>query len=165
MPTLESVPTQAVPTFMLSQTRVIRANRSRVYEAWTNPEVLKQWFCPTDKYCHDAALDTRVGGVYQIEMRPMSDAATSAETSECATRQSIASGNYTKVVPNELIQFTWTTCWSPDEKSLVTLTFKDVEGGTELTLLHENFNTEESRDGHNMGWASILDKMQIVLAD
>lgn len=164
MPTLESIPTQAVPTYMLSLTRVIRAPRARVYEAWTNPELLRQWMGPSNKICSDATLDVHVDGAYRIEMHPAPGADHSGDTTECATRASIATGSYTKIVPNELLQFTWSTAWSPGERSLVTLTFKDVEGGTELTLLHENFNTEESRDGHTQGWSGSLDKLVQLLA-
>jgi uncharacterized protein YndB with AHSA1/START domain len=162
MPTLES-PAAHVPTFMLTQTRVIRAPRGRVYEAWTNPEVLKQWFGPANMYCPEATLDVRVGGEYRIAVDPTPEAAASAAISESEQRHAAAVGSYTKIVPNELLQFSWSPNWNLGEQSLVTLTFKDVEGGTELTLLHENFNTEESRDGHNKGWAGSFDKLARIL--
>ena len=162
MPTLESAP-QAVPTFMLSQNRVIRAPRSRVYEAWTNPEILKQWFGPDNMYCPEAMLDVRVGGEYRIAVLPTAEAAASEATSDSERRHAAAVGSYTKIAPNELLQFTWSPNWNLGEQSLVTVTFKDVEGGTELTLIHENFNSEESRDGHNKGWAGSFDKLVRIL--
>jgi len=162
MPTLESAP-QAVPTFMLSQNRVIRAPRSRVYEAWTNPEILKQWFGPDNMYCPEAMLDVRVGGEYRIAVLPTAEAAASEATSDSERRHAAAVGSYTKIAPNELLQFTWSPNWNLGEQSLVTVTFKDVEGGTELTLIHENFNSEESRDGHNKGWAGSFDKLARIL--
>ena len=130
MPTLESAP-QAVPTFMLSQNRVIRAPRSRVYEAWTNPEILKQWFGPDNMYCPEAMLDVRVGGEYRIAVLPTAEAAASEATSDSERRHAAAVGSYTKIAPNELLQFTWSPNWNLGEQSLVTVTFKDVEGGTE----------------------------------
>ena len=162
MPTLESAP-QAVPTFMLSQNRVIRAPRSRVYEAWTNPEILKQWFGPDNMYCPEAMLDVRVGGEYRIAVLPTAEAAASEATSDSERRHAAAVGSFTKIAPNELLQFTWSPNWNLGEQSLVTVTFKDVEGGTELTLIHENFNSEESRDGHNKGWAGSFDKLARIL--
>ena len=34
------------PAFALELTRVIEAPRARVYEAWTTPQQLAQWFAP-----------------------------------------------------------------------------------------------------------------------
>jgi uncharacterized protein YndB with AHSA1/START domain len=161
MPTLETA-SATVPTFMLTQTRVIRAPRARVYEAWTNPEIMKQWFGPAGMYCPNASSDARVGGAYSMEAQPTPEAI--AADPACADRGGIATGRYTKVVPNELLQFTWDPSWNPGELSLVTVSLKDADGGTEITILHENFTSEQSRDGHNRGWASILDKLTQTLA-
>jgi uncharacterized protein YndB with AHSA1/START domain len=163
MPTLETPVTEAA-TLKLEQTRVIRATRSRVYEAWTNPEILKQWFGPAKMHCPSATMDVRVGGSYRIDVvpdvPPPSPAPVSGQRStECAERRSAALGTYTKVVPNELLQFTWAPDWNPGEQSLVTVSLKDVAGGTEITIRHENFATESSRDGHNNGWVGCLDKL------
>ncbi len=159
MPPLESIPSKTVPTFMLSQSRVIRAPRSRVYEAWTNPEILKQWFGPVNTYCPEATLDVRVGGAYRIAVISTPESAASAATAESEQRRATAVGSYTMIVPDTLLQFTWSPNWNPGEQSIVTITFKEVEGGTELTLVHENFNTQESRDGHYKGWAGSFDKL------
>lgn len=67
------------------------------------------------------------------------------------------------LLTNESLQSTWASNWSPGEKSLVTVSLKDVEGGTEITILHENFNTEASRDGHNQGWAGCLEELAAML--
>jgi Activator of Hsp90 ATPase homolog 1-like protein len=36
--------------------------------------------------------------------------------------------------------------------------------GTLLTLTHEKFADEESRDGHKQGWTSSLDKLESFMA-
>lgn len=160
MPALETAPS-TVPTFTLTQTRVIRAPRSRVYEAWTNPEIIKQWFGPVGMHCTGALSDARIGGAYLMEAKPTPEAI--AADPACADRGGAATGIYTKVVPNQLLQFTWNPSWNPGELSLVTVSLKDVAGGTEITLLHENFATEQSREGHNKGWAGVLDKFAAIL--
>jgi uncharacterized protein YndB with AHSA1/START domain len=162
MPALETAPAPStVPTFMLTQTRVIRAPRARVYEAWTNPEIMRKWMGPVGRHCPCATLDVRVGGAYHIDIVP--DVLPQTEGDACGQRRTAAIGNYTRVVPNELLQFTWAADWNPGEQSLVTISLKDVEGGTELTILHENFSTEASRDGHNQGWAGSFDKLAALL--
>jgi len=148
MPALESAAAPAtVPTFMLTQTRVIRAPRERVYAAWTTPALMQKWFGGAGRHCPGAEVDLRVGGA----------------GSECASQKTAAFGHYTKIVPNELLQFTWGSEWQPGEKSLVTVSLKDVAGGTEIGILHENFNTEASREGHNQGWMASLDKLANLL--
>jgi uncharacterized protein YndB with AHSA1/START domain len=147
---------------MLTQTRVIRAPRSRVYQAWTDPEILQKWFGPPGKHCPEASIDLRVGGAYSITMAP-DDAPPDAVDSCGGGQQTTAFGKYTKIVPNELLQFTWASNWSPGEQSLVTISLKDVKSGTELTILHENFITEASRDGHNQGWAGCLEELAAML--
>jgi uncharacterized protein YndB with AHSA1/START domain len=160
MPTLapETASTSA-ETFLLEQTRVIRAPRARVYEAWTNPEVLKLWFGPAGMYCPSVKLDVRVGGAYRIEVHPTPETAASLTTPESTARQAAAEGTYTRVVPNELLEFTWAPSWNPAEESLVTVSLKDADGGTQVTILHQRFTSEGSRDGHGKGWDGCLTKL------
>lgn len=164
MPALATAPasTSTVPTFMLTQTRVIRAPRARVYEAWTNPEIMKQWFGPAAMHTPGVSLDVRVGGAYRIEFAP-NNQPTPPDGEACAGNGTAAFGQYTQIVPNQLLQFTWSSNWQPGEDSIVTVSLKDVDGGTEITILHENFNTEASRDGHNQGWAGSLNKLANAL--
>jgi uncharacterized protein YndB with AHSA1/START domain len=160
MPALETVTaSKAVPTFILTQTRVIRAPRARVYEAWTNPEMAKQWFGPAGLQCPSVEIDPRIGGAYRIEFAPRA----AADGISCGSQNTAAFGHYTKIVPNQLLQFTWSSNWQPGEDSIVTVSLRDVDGGTEITILHENFNSEASRDAHNQGWAGSLDKLTAML--
>jgi uncharacterized protein YndB with AHSA1/START domain len=158
MPALESSPA-SVPPLMLEQTRVIRATRASAYQAWTDPEILKQWFGPTGMYCPRVELDVRVGGAYHIEVHPTPQAAADAATPESMSREAAAHGVYTRVVPNELLQFNWIPSWQPGEESLVTVSFKDVDGGTEVAIRHERFSSESSREGHSKGWVGCLAKL------
>ena len=162
MPTLETAPT-STETFKLQQTRIIRAPRKLVYEAWTNPEIMKEWFGPAGMFCPNAQADVRVGGDYRIDVHPTPEAAKSLTVEESMARQATASGTYTKIVPNELLQFTWLPSWNPSEQSLVTVSLKDLDGGTEVTILHEGFTSEGSREGHGKGWAGCLDKLATTL--
>jgi uncharacterized protein YndB with AHSA1/START domain len=162
MPTLETAPTTTA-TFKLQQTRVIHAPRKLVYEAWTNPEIMQQWFGPAGMYCPSVKLDARVGGDYRIDVHPTPETAKSLTVDESMTRQATANGTYTKIVPNELLQFTWFPSWNPSEQSLVTVSLKDADGGTEVTILHEGFTSEGSRDGHAKGWEGCLAKLESTL--
>jgi uncharacterized protein YndB with AHSA1/START domain len=49
--------------------RIIDAPRERVFKAWTDPELLKQWFAPLPYTTPVAELDVRPGGANLIIMR------------------------------------------------------------------------------------------------
>jgi uncharacterized protein YndB with AHSA1/START domain len=138
----------------LEITRVIRASRQRVFDAWTRPENVRQWFSPGgNKTVGDAAMDLRVGGSYRLQMQ--------GENEQCdngneAKRNTLVTGTYRKVVPHELLVFTWNLSWDDSGETLVTVAFRDVEGGTEVRLTHERFATESLRDQHETGWTSVL---------
>jgi len=162
MPALATAPV-ATENIQLTQTRIVRAPRARVYEAWTKPEIMEQWFGSPTMVCTSVTLDVRVGGDYRVEaVRKEANAVTAEDI--CAGRSfNAVVGSYTKVVPNELLQFTWTPAWNPEEQSLVTVSLKDAPGGTEITILHEKFANEASRDAHNNGWAFALGNIEKVV--
>ena len=52
---------------------------------------------------------------------------------------------------------------APGRETLVTVTFRDVGGKTEMTLLHERFANTEARDSHSHGWTGSFDKLAELL--
>ena len=138
----------------LELTRVIKAPRARVFDAWTRPEMIRKWFGSDGRTAAEVSTDAKVGGAYSIAMESCEDKGASKAT-----------GRYLQVNPYDLLQFTWEGSWVPGEESLVTIHLRDVEGGTEIKLIHDRFNTKESRDGHNKGWSGILDHLVEVLED
>src|SRR5215469_3833001 len=75
-------------------TRIIDAPREKVFRAWTEPELLKQWFAPLPYTTPVAELDVRAGGANLIVMRDPTG-------NEFANR-----GIYLEVVENERLVFT-----------------------------------------------------------
>ena len=66
-----------------------------------------------------------------------------------------------ELIPGKKIVFTWK--WDDDEAwehrtSVVTIELFERSGGTELRFRHEQLPSEESRDRHNEGWNSLLDR-------
>jgi uncharacterized protein YndB with AHSA1/START domain len=146
----------------LEITRVIKASRAKVYAAWTRPEMVQKWFGPEHMTCPVAKLDVRPGGEYEIQMV---GSTAGCEANPNTSNQVSALGVYQQVVPNELLQFTWRGSWEGCETTLVTVSLKDVEGGTELTLLHERFATEASRNGHEKGWTGSFEKLAKLMEE
>lgn len=131
--------------------RLIKAPRDRVYAAWTDPAQLKQWFGPEDVQTNDLVADVRVGGKFRWDL-------TNSDGEKITCR-----GEFRELQPNRKIVFTWK--WDDDEDwenhlSIVTVELSDRDDGTELRLTHERLPNEASRDGHNRGWNSALDKLE-----
>jgi uncharacterized protein YndB with AHSA1/START domain len=131
--------------------RFINAPRKRVFEAWTDPAQLKQWFGPEWVQTRDIIAEARVGGKFRWDLI------------DCDGQEKTIGGEYREIVPEERIVFTWKhhddDVWK-NRTSVVTVEFSDYNDGTELRLKHEQLPTEESRDDHNKGWSSVLDRLE-----
>lgn len=144
----------------LQLSRVIKAPRTRVYDAWTKPELMQSWFCPGNMIVPKAETDLRPGGSYRVEMQGSIDACEGSPADVDMSHKAVATGIYEKIVPNELLSFTWRGDWDASEVTLVTVEFRDVEGGTEVNLTHERFTSAESRNKHQHGWEGCLQKLE-----
>ncbi len=147
---LDEQKTRADLTLQLSRT--IKAERRRVFEAWTRPELMSQWFAPGEMVVTGASADLRVGGSYKIDVIDRSAVGEDGEIG----RKGGSEGIYEKIVPNELLSFTWQGNCGRNEQTLVTVAFKDVDEGTEVTITHEHFQTAESMNRHQQGWQGCL---------
>ena len=137
-----------VPSLVLRRT--YGAPPKRVYEAWTNPDLARQFLCPEGMTIPEVRMDVRVGGAFRLVMQK-SDG-----------EQFIAYGVYREVQPARKLSMTWR--WeesSPAEEheTLLTVEFAPHENGTELILTHEQLSSVESRGNHEHGWTQILDKL------
>lgn len=135
--------------------RTIKAQRKQVFDAWTKPELMRQWFAPGDMTVPSVMADPCVGGSFEIVMLGEMDGATAQHT---------VTGIYKTIIPNELICFTWSWKADPSPHTLVTVAFKDVPGGTEVTLTHERFASTEAKDKHQHGWLGCLDNLAKIFA-
>jgi uncharacterized protein YndB with AHSA1/START domain len=111
------------------------------------------FICPENVTVDDVALDVRVGGTYRIAMRRK-------EGDVWTVR-----GVYRDVQPGKRLSMTW--IWEEDnpadeQETLLTIDLAPHGSGTELTLTHEQFRSEESRNNHEFGWNSMLDKMEAL---
>jgi len=131
--------------------RFINAPPARVYKAWTDPAELQRWFGPEDVRTIKIDADVHIGGKYRWDLQKQD-----GEEWSCL-------GEYRELVPGKKIVFTWK--WDDDENwaehnSVVTVELSDRDGGTEVRLVHEKLPSEESRDRHNQGWNSVLDRLE-----
>ncbi len=141
-------------------TRLIDAPREKVFRAWTDPALLKQWFAPLPYTTPVAELDGRPGGANLIVLRrPVGQ--------DMPNR-----GVYLDVVENERLVFTdaYTKAWEPSEKPFMTaiLTFADEGGKTRYTarVLHWTVADREAHEkmGFHQGWGQCADQLAALVA-
>jgi uncharacterized protein YndB with AHSA1/START domain len=141
-------------------TRLIDAPPTAVYAAWTDPELLKQWFAPLPYTTPVAELDVRPGGASLVVMQ--------GPDGQHMPNQ----GAYLEVIPNEKLVFTdaYTGDWRPrDGKPFMTvvLTFQPEGGQTRYTarVLHwtaEDCATHEAM-GFHQGWAICTEQLAALV--
>ena len=137
-------------------TRIIDAPRDKLYRCWTEPELLKQWFCPRPWTTPVVETDVRPGGSSYFLMR-------GPEGQEMPNR-----GVYLEVVKNQKLVFTdaYTKAWEPAEKPFFTgiITFEDLGGGrTRYTATARHWRAEDreahEKMGFHEGWGICADQL------
>ncbi len=133
----------------LRVTRTIKADRKDVWEAWTSPEQMRAWACPVPGGVAEVSVDLRVGGSFAIRM-----AVDGVEHN--------AFGTYREVDEPTGLVYTWD--WREEElrmgDSVVTVEFREVPDGTEITLIHDGFPAAEAREGHSQGWDACISNFE-----
>lgn len=131
------------------------APRKEVFEAWTNPEVLKRWWAAAPTWGTPLAeVDAREGGSYRLSMR--------TDEGEVHT----VKGGYREVSPPERLAYTWSWEEGPDaamagsESTLVVVEFLEDGDGTLVKLTHSGFASEQIREMHAQGWEAVLANLE-----
>jgi uncharacterized protein YndB with AHSA1/START domain len=141
-------------------TRLIDAPREKLYRAWTDPTLLKQWFAPKPWTTPVVELDVRAGGSVLFVMR-------SPEGQDMPNH-----GTYLEVVPNERLVSTdaFTRAWEPSGKPfmLLIVTFEDEGGKTRYTARVRHWTVEDKeaheKMGFHEGWGICADQLTALVA-
>jgi uncharacterized protein YndB with AHSA1/START domain len=122
-------------------TRTFDAPARLVFEAWTKPELLKQWWVPRSMgmTLRSCELDVRTGGKYRLVFGddPANPMALMAFF-----------GKYLDVEPNQRI--VWTNEESGADGPVTTVTFEEKNGKTTL-VMSELYPTKEALDAAGTG--------------
>ncbi|MDQ6436193.1 SRPBCC domain-containing protein [Mesorhizobium sp. LHD-90] len=135
--------------------RSFDASRDLVFRCWTEPERLNRWCCPKGFSLPFSEGDVRPGGSFKTCMRAPDGT------------DHWLSGTYQEIVPPERLVFSHR--WLNEEgehehETVVTITLREQDGKTLLTLHQAFFLSEASRDGHREGWNETLDNLAEYLA-
>lgn len=141
-------------------TRLIDAAPEKVFRAWTDPALLKQWFAPLPHTTPAAELDVRPGGASLVVMRD-------PDGNEMPNR-----GVFLEVVENERLVLTdaYTQAWEPAPRPFMTiiLTFGREAGKTRYTALVRHWTVADrethEKMGFHEGWGRCTDQLAALVA-
>lgn len=144
--------------------RVFQASVESLWSAWSEPEMLKQWWGPENYSCPDAKIDFRVGGKSLLAMKGPDG------------KVIWSGGTYEEIVPKTKIVSTDSFMdekgnvisaedagmpgnWQSDTL-YITVEFEKLgENETKMGLSHEGI-PKEMYDDCVSGWNSSIDKLQ-----
>jgi len=126
-------------------TRTFNAPARLVFEAWTKPELFKQWWVPKSMgmVLRSCEMDARTGGGYRLVFGH--DASNPAEFF----------GRYVEVTPHS--RLVWTNDEAGDAGPLTTVTFEEKSGKT-LVVIHDLYPSKEALDAAGTGAADVMNE-------
>jgi uncharacterized protein YndB with AHSA1/START domain len=127
----------------LVKTVVIRASPETVFAFFTDPAKMLEWIGT------EVELDPRPGGVFRV----------------VPNRSDVVRGQYLEVTPPRKVVFSWgfegASQALPPGASVVEITLRPVEQGTEVRLVHRAL-PDGIREAHADGWSHYLARIAIV---
>ena len=126
-------------------TRTFNAPARIVFEAWTRPELFRQWWVPKSMgmFLRSCEMDVRVGGRYRLVFGH--DASNTAEFF----------GRYIEVTPHS--RLVWTNEEGGEDGPVTTVTFEE-KGGKTLLVMHELYPSKEALDAAGTGAADMMNE-------
>ena len=116
-------------------TRTFNGPARIVFEAWTKPELFKQWWVPKSFGLSviSCEMDVRVGGRYRLVF-----------SHPAAPKPMEFFGRYLEVTPHS--RLAWTNEEGGDSGQVTTVTFEE-RGGKTLLIMHDLYPSKEALDG------------------
>lgn len=158
--------------------RIFNAPKDKVWDAWTNPKIIKQWWGPEGFTAPSIKVDLKVGGKYIYAMQ--------GPVGSEWDKVMYSAGEYKEIVPNE--KMVVTDYFSdengnkinPDkmgqeqnfpEELTVTVLFEEIDDNqSKIVIVYPKPESKEAveamlKSGMKEGWLSSLDKMAKVIEE
>ena len=126
-------------------TRTVNGPARIVFEAWTTPELFKQWWAPKSMgmFLRSCEMDVRVGGTYRLVF------------GHDTSHPDEFFGKYLEVTPHS--RLVWTNDEGSDGGSVTTVTFEEKSGKT-LVVMHDLYPSKEALDAAGTGAADVMNE-------
>ena len=128
----------------------------RLYQAWTSPEELKNWWHPMGNELTSVTNELEEGGMVRYEFK----------TGESDDNIKIE-GKYETVRPAEQLVYSW--IWQLPHQPVgngdykLNIRFEPAGDGSRLHVAQENFGSEEAVQPHKEGWEKALEELEAYL--
>lgn len=133
--------------------RILKAPPERVYRAFITPAAMAKWIPPYGFTCTVHHMEPKLGGTFKMSFTNF-------------TTQHLHSfgGDYLELIPNELLRYTDKF----DDPNLpgimyVTVAFKSVACGTELTVVQEGIPEMIPVEMCYLGWQESLAQLALLV--
>ncbi len=136
------------------------ATPARVFQAWTDPDIVMKWFGSAPNSLHSATIDLRQGGAWRFLESQDEEKSIGFE------------GEYLDIEPGERLVFTWSKviAYVSGERestpySQVEVVFSAKGNGTNVRLVHSAVHSEDVRRGFGGGWEFAFSTIAALLSD
>ncbi len=134
--------------------RTFQHSVEKVFEAFVNPEWIKNWWGPVNVITVNIEVDLKVGGKYKFGMQKQN-----GEIFHIT-------GEYKDIVPNQLLVFssTYENLPSPPPESVVIIKFKSLDTGTEVSLIQEFEVAPPDFENRTKSWEIMFGRIDDLLS-
>jgi uncharacterized protein YndB with AHSA1/START domain len=144
--------------------RIIRADREKLYRAFVDPAILLAWLPPGDMTGKMHAFDARVGGGYDMSLfYPSGEGPGPGKTDDREDRVRV--GFVLLEPPDRIVE---TVDFVTDDPELggeirLVVTFRDAPGGTEVTMAFEDLPPGLKPEDNDTGARQSLEQLARLL--
>jgi uncharacterized protein YndB with AHSA1/START domain len=139
------------PVTSVKVTHCFSVAPERVFDAWLDPDLVRQWFAPGLGEMVRVDVDPQVGGKFSFVQRRGEDDVDHV-------------GTYLELDRPRRLAFTWSVPQDSDDTSRVVIDIAPLETGSELTLTHElHPDWADYAERTEEAWSKMLQAMDEAL--